>query len=265
MPLAVRRTVKAAFHWPALGHHEIEARTAEHEHRHAQPADDLAAKPAGDEDVAVQVVEEAHPAGHRLLRLEQLERHRIDQDLQAAGERALRRHAALRLPLPLPLSPSLPALLPVAAAELPAFVRHARTRQAHGSRLADLDRPAHRDRDAAGFLGRRLRRLDQFARRAPFAGRLCDRLARAEQMLDVVGVDQHRAGNAHHHQGEHQDQADPEMKLQEPVAGRTALRLGSHRDPRLPNKTLAGDGWLRGGTYPAPKARAIWLVASAAA
>ena len=142
----------------------------------------------------------------------------------------------------------LAALLLPAAAELSALIRHAGTRQAHRRRLADLDRPAHGDRNAARVLGRRFRRLDQLARRAPLAGGPWGRLALAEQVLDVVGIDQDRAGDAHHHQREHQDQADPEMKLQEPVAGRTALRLGSHRDPRLPNKTLAGDGWLRGGT-----------------
>ena len=76
---------------------EIEARAAQHEQRHAQPSHQLAAETARDEKMAVQVMEEAQPARHRLLGLEHLQRHRIDQDLQAAGERALRRHAALRL------------------------------------------------------------------------------------------------------------------------------------------------------------------------
>ena len=35
----------------------------------------------------------------------------------------------------------------------------------------------------------------------------------AQQMFDVVAIDQYRAGHAHHHQRQEKDQADPEMEL----------------------------------------------------
>src|SRR4051812_22368930 len=120
-----------------VGPPEIKTRATQHEHRHSQPSDDFAAEAAGDENLAVQIVEEAYPAGHRLLRLEKLQRHRIDQDLQATGERALHRHATLRLISALSLVSILSRSTLCAATELRAFVRHAGPRQPHCRRLTD--------------------------------------------------------------------------------------------------------------------------------
>ena len=63
-------------------------------------------------------------------------------------------------------------------------------------------------------------------------------LALPQQVLDVVCIDQYGTGEAHHHQGQQQDQADPEMDLLQPVAERASLRLRPlrHRHPP-PNAT----------------------------
>ena len=187
----------------------------------------------------VQVVEEAHPARHRLLRLEQLQRHRIDQHLQAAGERALHRHATLRLGLAL-ISTLRGVLL--AAAELRTFARHAGVRQPYRRGFTRLDRPAHGNGNAAGVAGRGLRRLDQLGRRAPLANRRRRRFALAQQMLDVVGIDQHRAGDSHHHKRQQQDQANPKVELLQPIAEGAALGLGRAGHGRFPG-SRAGGGW----------------------
>jgi hypothetical protein len=183
--------------------------------------------------MAVQIVEEPHPARHRLLGLEDRERHRIDQDLQAARERALRRHAAL----------CLRTLL--STAELRPLARHARPRQAHGRGRTHLSGPAHGDRDAGRIVGGRAGRFNQLGRRAPVADRPRRRLALAEQVLDVMRIDQDGTGDSHHHQRQQKDQADPQMELLQPVAKAAALRLGTfgHRDlgPRR-----AGGGWPDG-------------------
>jgi hypothetical protein len=212
---------------------QIEAGAAQHEQSDAQPAHQLAAEAAGDEKMAMQVVEEADPASHRLLGLEDFQRHRIDQDLQAAGERALRRYATL------------PLCARLAATGLRALARQARSREAHRGRLAHLRGPAYGNRDAGRIAGGRAGGFDQLGRRAPVAGRLRRRLALAQQALDVVRIDQDGAGNAHHHQRQEKDQTDPEMELLQPVAKAAALRLGTfgHRDlgPRR-----AGGGWPDG-------------------
>ncbi len=214
---------------------EIEAGAAQHEHGYAQPTDDLTAHAAGDEDVAVQVVEEAYPARHRLLRFENLQRHRIDQDLKAGGERASRRHAALRRLARLRVA----RRTRLAAAELRPLVGHARTRQAHRGGLAHLDRPAHRDGNPPGLGVGCLGGLDQPPSRLPLAFGLHGRLALPQQVLDVVGIDQHRAGDAHHHQRQQQDEADPEMDLLQPVAERAPLRLQALRHGYPPPNATA--------------------------
>ncbi len=167
-------------------------------------------------------MEEAQPSGHRLLGLEHLQRHRIDQDLQAASERALRGDAALRLALSLIGSWAL-----LAATELRPLACHARPRQAYGSRLAHFHRPAHGNRHARRILRGGTSRLYQLGRRAPVADSPCRRLALTQQMLDVVTVDQHRAGHTHHGQRQQQDQADPQMQLLQPIT-KSAL-LSGHR------------------------------------
>ena len=230
---------------------EIEARAAQHQQRHTEPAHQLAPQTAGNEKVAVQVVEEAYPARHRLLRLQDLQRHRIDQDLQAAGKGTLSRHAALRLTTRLRGTAGLrrTALLrctALLAAELRPLVGHAGPRQADGSRFAGFDRPANGDRHAPRLGCRGLGRLDQVVRRAPFAGRLDRRFALAQQMLDIVGVDQHRAGHAHHDQGQQQDQADPKMDLLQPVAKGAALRLGCRCHGPIPHPGPGRSGWSPG-------------------
>ena len=164
--------------------------------------------------------------------------------------------------------PCAPAPPVFAAAELRALARHARARQAHRCRLARRRRPAHGNRNAGRIVRCRARRFDQLGRRAPVAGRRGRRVALAQQVLDVMGIDQDGAGDAHHHQRQQQDQADPEMELLQPVAERSALRLASlgHRDLGL-SARKKGWRWLARWKedQPAPSARAIWLVTSAAA
>ena len=130
----------------------------------------------------------------------------------------------------------------LSTARLRALAGHAGSRQPDRRGVAHLHRPAYGDRDTRRIVGRRARRLDQLGRRAPLARRPGRRLALAQQVLDIVGIDQHGAGHAHHHQGQQQDQADPEMELLQPVAQRSTLRLGS-RGHRYLVPSAGSQGW----------------------